>query len=96
MADAPQIEGLGHLRRIIREEIERAKREGVGCLGLAGCLRAGDRDLVDAEVRLVLAAEPGCRLLASHPTADGYVVAFGRIAGPGPDQAVPLDLPLAE
>ena len=32
MADAPRVQGLAHLRRIIRDEVERARREGMGCL----------------------------------------------------------------
>jgi hypothetical protein len=48
MADASRVEGLPHLRRILAEEAARAEREGLGCLYLAGCLRSGDRALVDA------------------------------------------------
>jgi hypothetical protein len=96
MTDAPRVEGLAHLRHIIWEEMERAKREGVGCLCLEGCLRAGDRALVDEQVRLLAATEPGCRLLAAHPTADGYVVAFGRVMEYVLEQATPIDLPVAD
>ena len=96
MADAPRVEGLAHLRRIIAEEIARAGREGLGCLYLDGCLRAGDRDLVDAQVRLALAADPGCRLLSSQAIAGGYLLAFGRLAGPLPDEAAAIDLPPAD
>ena len=96
MADAPRVEGLGHLRRIIWDEIERAKREGVGCLYLEGCLRAWDRDLVDAQAQLLLAAEPDCRLLASSPTAAGYGLTFGWVAATVRDEAIPFDLPLGD
>lgn len=90
MVDAPRVEGLPHLRRIIREEIERAGREGLGCLFLEGCLRAGDRALVDEQVRLVLTAEPGCRLLSSGVVAGGYSVNFGRVV-PAPPAAPARD-----
>ena len=96
MADAPRVEGVGHLRRIIVEEIERAKREGVGCLYLEGCLRAGDRALVDAQARLLVAAEPGCRLLASQPTAGGYAITVGRRARPPLHEMLLGDLPPAD
>ena len=92
MADAaPQVEGLPHLRRILRDEAARAEREGLGCLYLEGCLRAADRALVDEQVRLILAAAPGCRLLSALPTPDGYVVNLRRaggptVAGPSPER----------
>lgn len=81
MGDAPRVEGLGHLRRIISDEMERARREGLGCLFLDGCLRAGDRALVDEEVGALLAAEPGCRLISAHPTPAGYCLNLGRVGG---------------
>ena len=52
--------------------------------------------MVAAQVRLVLAAEPGCRVLGARPTADGYVVAFGRLAGPVPDETGAADLLLPD
>ena len=91
MADAPRVEGLAHLRRIIVAETERAKREGVGCLYLDGCVRAEDRALVDEQVRLVLAGDPACRLVAAQPTADGYAITVGRVAGSVPDEAGAAD-----
>jgi hypothetical protein len=80
MADAaPRIEDLPHLRRIIRDELERAGREGLGCLFLEGCVRTADRALVDEQVRAVLAAEPGCRLISAHATPAGYLLNLGRV-----------------
>ena len=79
MGDAPRVEGLPHLRRIIGEEMERAKREGLGCLYLDGCLRSADRALVDEQVGALLAAEPGCRLISTHPTPAGYWLNLGRV-----------------
>ncbi len=96
MSDAPQIEGLGHLRRVIREEIDRAKREGVGSLYLEGCRRVEDRALVDEQVRALLDAEPGCRLMASHATAEGYLITVGGIGEYVPGALLLDDLPPAD
>ena len=81
----PAVRDLEHLWHIVRDEMERAKREGQSALHLEGCLESAHRRLVDEVVGEAAGGDPGCRVLAAGPTPWGYAVSFCRDDGPPPD-----------